>query len=191
VALAPKQLTLAEFLQLPERTPPLEYSDGEVQQKVSPKGKRIWLQTALLERINAIGVPGRVAAAAAEGRVTFAGKSRVPDITVYTWDRIPRDEVGEVADDFITPPDIAIEIVSPGQCMNAVVRRCRWYVANGVQIVLLIDPGARSVLALRPDGVTLQFSGSDSIDLAPVVPGFQLTVDELFSALTVHPAGAK
>ena len=43
----------------------------------------------------------------------MAGASRVPDVAVYRWARIPRDDGGEIKDDFLEPPDIAIEIMSP------------------------------------------------------------------------------
>jgi hypothetical protein len=37
-------MTLVEFLALPEEEPALEFADGRVEQKVSPKGKHSGLQ---------------------------------------------------------------------------------------------------------------------------------------------------
>ncbi len=37
-----KNLTLAEFLQLPETKPASEYFDGQIIQKPMPQGKRFW-----------------------------------------------------------------------------------------------------------------------------------------------------
>ncbi|WP_255348380.1 Uma2 family endonuclease [Gloeocapsa sp. PCC 7428] len=39
----------------------------------------------------------------------------VPDIAVFTWSRIPRQEDGGVANVFAIAPDWVIEILSPDQ----------------------------------------------------------------------------
>lgn len=159
------------------------FEDGLVSQKVSPKGKHSRLQVRLAERVNRFAEPAKLASAFTELRATFGGHSYVPDVAVYRWDRIPRTPAGEVADDFLEPPDIAIEIVSPGQSVNALVRRCLWYVDNGVRMALLVDPGDASVIVFRPDSMPSALRGTEEIDLREVVPDFQLSVNELFGML--------
>lgn len=176
-------LTLAEFLKLPEEEPELEYIEGVVSQKVSPKGRHARLQGELIERVNGVARPGKAALAFPELRVTFGGASFVPDIAVYRWQRIPVSDDGRVANDFLIPLDIAIEIVSPQQSVNALVRRCLWYVAHGVQIALLVDPADESVLAFRSDARTQAWRASDAIELNEILPGFTLTVEQLFASL--------
>lgn len=176
-------LTLDQFLALPEEEPSLEFFDGVITQKVSPKARHSALQGELLEQINRSARRNKVARVFPELRTTFAGASRVPDIAVYRWDRIPRDTSGELVDDVLVPPDIAIEIVSPGQSVNALVRRCLWYVDHGVQIALLVDPSDRSVIAFRPNGSINSWYGEDRIDLSEILPDFSLTVEQLFASL--------
>jgi Uma2 family endonuclease len=183
MTVASTRLTLEEFLKLPEEEPALEFMDGAVTQKVSPKARHSALQAELIERLNQGARPGKVARSFPELRTTFAGASRVPDVAVYRWDRIPRDETGQIEDDFLEPPDIAIEIASPEQSVNALVRCCLWYVANGVQIALLVDPADESVLAFRPDSQASAWRASDRIDLREVLPDFELTVEQLFASL--------
>lgn len=183
MAVARERLTLEEFLQLPEEEPALEYFDGVIEQKMSPKTRHSALQGELVERINAVARRRQIARAFPELRSTFGGKSYVPDAAVYRWPRIPRDEEGKLLDDVRIAPDITVEIVSPGQSTNRLIRRCRWYVANGVQIALLIDPDDQSVLAFLPDGAVREWAGADRIDLSTVIPDFELTVEELFTAL--------
>jgi Uma2 family endonuclease len=77
------RMTLAEFLALPERKPALEYEDGVVTQKVSPKGRHSVLQLAAANQINEQTVPSRLARAFPELRATFSTLSRVPDVAVY------------------------------------------------------------------------------------------------------------
>lgn len=41
--------------------------------------------------------------------------STVPDVSVFTWQKIPRHQNGEVAKTFLVAPDWTIEILSPEQ----------------------------------------------------------------------------
>lgn len=185
MAIDQQRLTLDEFLRLPDEEPALEFEDGAVRQKVSPKGQHSTLQWALTESVNAFARERRLALAFPELRATFAGRSYVPDVSVYTWDRIPRTEAGEVADDFLEPPAIAVEIVSPEQSVNRLVRRCLWYVDHGVAVALLIDPRDRSVLLFRPGARPVPVRGDERIDVDDVLPGFTLTPAAIFAALTL------
>jgi Uma2 family endonuclease len=124
-----------------------------------------------------------VARAFPELRTTFAGASRVPDVAIYRWERIPRNASGEIEDDVLEPPDIAIEIVSPGQSVNALNRRCLWYVTHGVQVALLVAPADKSVLAIHSDGCVGAWYGSDRIDLSEILPELGLMVEQLFASL--------
>jgi Uma2 family endonuclease len=186
MALASEQLTLEQFLRLAEEEPPLEYVEGEVAQKVSPKGRHSILQYTLAERINRFAQPRKLGYAIPELRITFGGASVVPDLVVYRWDRIAVDDEGNVADDFFEPPDIAIEIVSPEQSVNALNRRCIWCVAHGVHSALLVDPQDKSVLGFRPEQLPSVWRGSDQIDVTEALPDFELTVDELFGAMRMR-----
>jgi Uma2 family endonuclease len=109
-------------------------------------------------------------------------------VSVYLWERIPVDAAGKVADEFRAPPDIAVEIVSPGQSVNALVRRCLWFVENGVRAAVLLDPSDESALLTRPGGTVTGLHGADRIDLQDILPGIELTVSGALR-LPVHPLG--
>jgi Uma2 family endonuclease len=183
MAISERQLTLEQFLELPERKPALEFDEGMVTRKVAPKGQHSRLETKLAEWFNRAAEPSRTAIAFAELRTTFAGSSLVPDVSVYRWERIPRDAAGRVANDFLEPPDVAIEIVSPRQGVNVLVRRCLWYVAHGVPLALLVDPHDQSVIVFRLDRPAVALRGDDQIDFSDLFPGLRLAVQELFSWL--------
>ncbi len=108
-------ITLDEFLKLPETKPASEYVDGQILQKPMPQGKHSVIQGEFVPAINQVVKPQRLARAFPELRCTFGDRSIVPDIAVFTWARIPRDEQGEVANTFAAAPDWAIEILSPDQ----------------------------------------------------------------------------
>ena len=183
MVLTRERIALEQFLELPEDKPALEYLEGVVSQKVSPKTRHSMLQGALLERINGFTRSRRIAWAFPELRLTFAGASPVPDVSVLRWDRIPYDDQGILVDDLFLAPDIAVEIVSPDQSVNSFIQKCLWYVDNGVQIALLTDPNHQSIVAFRHGQEPRLLRGSERIDLDEVLPGFQLTVHELFSSL--------
>ena len=183
MAIQQRRMTLEEFLRLPEEEPPLEYLDGEVTQKVSPQGQHGTLQPAIWWLFTDFAVPRRLARAFTELRATYAGGSPVPDVAVYRWDRVPLTPEGKVANVFREPPDIAVEIVSPDQSVPKIVEKCRWYVAHGVRIALLVDPDHLTVWLFRPDAEPAVLRGADRIDLDAVLPGFELTVDALFATL--------
>lgn len=185
MVISPPPSTLDEFLALPEQEPALEYLHGKVTQKVSPKGPHGALQYEIAERVNRFARPIKLARAFPETRVTFAGVSTVPNVVVYLWDRVPRDRRGEVAEDFLVPPDIAFEILSPGQTVAALTERCRWYVDNGVRIAVLVLPRDRSIVDFRPGLEPRVLRAADRLDLGDVLPGLSLTVKELFDSLSM------
>jgi len=183
VAITQQNMTLEEFLELPDEEVALEFADGRVTQKVPPQGRHARLQPWICELINRQTTPDKLAVALSELRATFAGMSRVPDIAVYRWQRIPVGPGGKIADDFRVPPDIAIEIVSPGQSVNAMVARCLRFVQNGVQAALLVDPKDESIVVFRPGAAPVGLSASDRVDLGDIVPGLTLSVSEIFDSL--------
>ena len=183
MAVSQTYMTVEEFLKLPEEKPALELDDGIVSQKVSPKGKHSRLQAAFEGHITRLAEARKLAMAFPELRTSFGGRSYVPDVAVFGWDRIPVDADGTIANDVIDPPDIAVEIVSPEQSVNALVRKCVWYTDNGVKISVLIDPQDESVVLFRPGLAPEVISGDDRIALDEVLADFELTVRELFDSL--------
>jgi Uma2 family endonuclease len=110
-----KPLTLEEFLKLPETKPASEFIAGQIIEKYMPQGKHSTVQLELGANINLALKPQRIGRVYTELRCTFGDRSIVTDIAIFTWEHIPRDENGEVANTFTTAPDWTIEILSPGQ----------------------------------------------------------------------------
>lgn len=100
-----KLITLSELLKLPETKPSSEFINSQIHQKPMPQGKHSTLQIRLADTINQAGFPQQLAYAFPKLRCTFGGRSIVPDIAVFKWDRIPFDTDGEVANTFELFPD--------------------------------------------------------------------------------------
>ena len=179
-----KTITLEEFLQLPETKPANEYIDGKIIPKPMPQGKHSTIQGELVPTINTVVKPKRIARAFPELRCTFGDRSTVPDIAVFVWNRIPRDENGEVANAFLIAPDWTIEILSPDQSQTKVTKNILHCLKHGTQMGWLIDPLEQTVFVFRPKQETEVFDESDA--LLPV-PSFaselKLTVGDLFAWL--------
>ena len=183
MTIAGRRLTLDEFLQLPEEKPALELVDGEVTQKVSPKTVHSVLQMAGRDLVDGFARPRRLARAFVEHRSSYDGASTVPDVAVFVWDRLPRDAAGNWIDDVAYPPDIVIEILSPGQTIGDVEDKCRWYVAHGVRVAIFVEPGRRRARAYRSGAEPVAVTGRGALDLDDVIPGFRFDVGALFAAL--------
>jgi Uma2 family endonuclease len=185
VVVSKSHFTLEDFLRLPEEEPPLEYEDGRVTQKVSPQAEHSRIQARLVRLIDNFAEPRRLALSFPELRVRFEGRSLVPDVAVFRWDRVQRKPSGRLENVVTIAPDIAIEITSPEQPAAALVDKCRGYVDNGVVVALLLDPDRATVRLFRKGQPEQILRGSDRIDLDEVLPGFELTVDQVFAALKV------
>lgn len=179
-----RSLTLEAFLLLPETEPGSEYIDGRIIQKPMPQGEHSAIQTELASAINAIVKPLRVARAFTELRCTFGGRSLIPDIAVFRWERIPRKEDGGIANTFAIAPDWTIEILSPDQSQTRVTKNILHGLKQGAQMGWLIDPAEQSVLVYMPDQLTAIY---DEPQAKLPVPDFaitlNLTVADIFSWL--------
>jgi Uma2 family endonuclease len=179
-----KGITLEEFLTLPETKPASEYIDGKIIQKPMPQGKHSTIQTELSTAINAVMKPRRIARAFSELRCTFGGRSTVPDVSVFAWGRIPRDENGEIGNVFQLAPDWTIEILSPDQSVTKVTKNILHCLKYETQMAWLIDPDEQTVFVYRPKQQTEVFDEPE--ELLPV-PSFaselRLTVGDLFGWL--------
>jgi Uma2 family endonuclease len=179
-----KTLTLDEFLQLPETKPASEYIDGQIIQKPMPQGKHSIVQGELVPAINIVVKQKKIARAFPELRCTFGGRSIIPDIAVFVWNRIPYDENGEVSNTFAISPDWTIEILSPDQSQTKVTKNILHYLNYGTQMGWLIDPSERTIFVYRPKQQIEVFDESDMLILVPsFASDLQLTVGELFGWL--------
>ncbi|WP_375495727.1 Uma2 family endonuclease [uncultured Nostoc sp.] len=180
-----KPLTLDEFLKLPETKPASEFIDGQIIQKPMPQGKHSTVQLDLGTDINQALKPGHIARAYSELRCTFGGRSIVPDIAVFTWERIPRDRNGKVSNTFAIAPDWMIEILSPDQSQTKVIRNILHSVAHSTQMGWLIDPEEELVFVYFGDRtLAIYEQESDRLPVPPFAESFSLTVGKLFSWLT-------
>jgi Uma2 family endonuclease len=182
---SPPKPSLTEFLQLPETKPASEYIEGQIHQKPMPKGKHSAIQTLLAPAINQVGIPKRVAHAFTELRCTFGGRSIVPDLSVFTWQRIPLDANGEIENTFELAPDWIIKILSPDQSPIRVIDNILFCLNHGTALGWLIAPDDRSVMVFRPSQQPEVHQGEEPLAVLSILGEWQLSATEIFSWLSL------
>lgn len=77
-------------------------------------------------------------------------------------------------------PELVIEILSPDDRRGEVMEKLEDYFAMGVDVVWIVDPGQRYVLAYRSLREVERFDEGDFLVDEEILPGFSLSVAELF-----------
>ena len=179
-----QQITLEEFLKLPETEPASEFVNGKIYQKPMPQGKHSRLQLKFCDAVNQVAETPHIALAFPELRCTFGGRSIVPDATVFVWERIPFEPDGEVPNTFEISPDWTVEILSPNQKATKVISNILHCLKHGTQLGWLIDPDERLILAFIPGQEPVELTGSNSLPI-PKFLTLDLTVEQVFGWLKV------
>jgi Uma2 family endonuclease len=183
---SPPQLSLEDFLQLPETKPASEYINGKIYQKPMPKGKHSAIQTFLAATINQVSIPKRIARAFTELRCTFGGRSIVPDVTVFSWQRIPVDADGEIENEFELAPNWTIEILSPDQSSTRVINNILFCLNHGTELGWFIDPQERLIMTFRPGEQPEVKQNQDILPVLSILSDLQLSVQDVFGWLSLN-----
>ncbi len=81
-------------------------------------------------------------------------------------------------------PDLAVEVVSPGNTASEIREKIDLYFAAGTQIVWIIYPELRKVDVHSPDGTARSIGSDGRLDGGSVLPGLQIAVADLFPPKT-------
>ncbi len=184
----PKTISLEEFLALPETKPASEYAQGIITQKVMPKGKHSRLKSRFSREVDLIAEASQIALALTELRCTFAGRSIVADIAVILWQNLPRDNDGEISNQFNHPPDWIIEILSPDQSSVLVIEKILFCLKEGSEIGWLIDPATKSIIIFQNGSTQIHFATTETQLPLPVLTGletWQITASDIFARLKI------
>ncbi|MGB3240407.1 MAG: Uma2 family endonuclease [Geitlerinemataceae cyanobacterium] len=176
---------LEEFLQLPETKPASEFIDGKIIQKPIPQGEHSRLQSKLVSVINEIAETPKIAYAFPELRCNFGGRSIIPDLTVFRWNRIPFLPSGRIANRFDIHPDWAIEILSPDQSLTQVLGKLLHCSQQGTELGWLLDPEEESLLAVFAGQRVELYTGDTQLPVLDEIE-LELTTAMIFSWLSFN-----
>jgi Uma2 family endonuclease len=183
-----ERLTLEQFLTRPDTEPASEYMCGEVIQKPMPGLPHSLIQKFLLFVLEPFLLASRLGVTFAELRCVFGPgggeRAPVPDVSFIAMARLPVGDTRAVGH-FSGAPDLAIEILSPGQHMGRFTEKIVFYLRFGVRLVWIIDTEAETVTTVTPAGQGHTLARGEVLDGGDVLPGFTLQVDQIFDAMTL------
>lgn len=104
---------------------------------------------------------------------------RGPDVAFVSTARLPAAD--QEAGYFEGAPDIAAEVVSPGDSATELQQKVREYLDAGSRLVWTLDSRSRTVRVHRPDGSVQVLHEADTLTAEDVLPGFAVPVRDLFS----------
>jgi Uma2 family endonuclease len=103
---------------------------------------------------------------------------RAPDVAFIQRERIP--ESGIPKKFWPGAPDLAVEVLSPGDTRREVDEKVEDWLEAGARAVWVINPKRRSVTVYRSLTDVTRLLEADELDGGEVVPGFRCKVSEIF-----------
>jgi len=104
---------------------------------------------------------------------------RAPDVAFLIRDRLQRTPFPK--DGFYDgAPDLAVEVLSPGDSAGEVLRKAGRFIEAGTRLVWIVDPRRRTVTICRSNGPFAIVGPEGNLDGEDVLPGFSCLVSELF-----------
>jgi Uma2 family endonuclease len=104
---------------------------------------------------------------------------RAPDVAFVSRERV--EAVGEVEGYWPEAPDLAVEVISPNDSHVEVEEKILDWLEAGTKMVLAVNPRGCSVTLYRSQSDITILTGTNVLDGGDVVPGFQLTLQEIFA----------
>jgi Uma2 family endonuclease len=109
-----------------------------------------------------------------------SGNRRSPDVSFVAKERLQgmsRPPQGF----FQGSPDLAVEILSPGNTVEGMHKKIVEYFQNETQLVWVIHPEEKFVLVYHSPEPDQFLRSTDTLDGEKILPGFSLNVGELFA----------
>jgi len=103
---------------------------------------------------------------------------RAPDVAFVRRERLAASGLPKAF--YPGAPDLAAEVVSPGDTSKEVAAKAGSWVAAGTALVWVVDPGSRSVTVYRPGDEPVVLGEDDVLEGGESVPGFRCRVGDLF-----------
>ena len=111
----------------------------------------------------------------------FGGQIRLPDVAFVSRAQWPSGVGSTPIADFA--PELAIEILSPSNTLAEMRRKRSEYFTSGVRLVWIIDPAARVVVVYTGPERSTTLSEDQILDGGTVLPGFSVSVRDIFADL--------
>jgi len=177
-----ERVSLEEFQRLPEEDGRrVELSRGRLIREPRPGAEHGWLAGRVFRAVDAyVEEHGAGLVIFETGFLLNVEPPTVrgPDVAFIAEANLPS---GGVPSGFWTvPPDLAVEVVSPSNTSEEMQEKVLQYLEADTRLVWVVDPGTRSVTVYRSRNEIRLLTEGDTLDGADVLPGFRLSVADLF-----------
>ncbi len=181
-ALAKKEWTDEEFMNLPDDGNRYELVDGELIVMGAAGGKHGYY-VALMNFFLTSYSRDRKIGFTFDSDTSFkmaSGNRRSPDCSFFSKERLK--SLGGIPKGYIEgSPDLVVEILSPGNTVEEMHQKVVDYFQNGSRLVWMIHPDEQYVLVYHePQPDQLKRPG-DRLEGEDVIPGFSLDLSEFFA----------
>jgi Uma2 family endonuclease len=183
MAVVRQQVTADELLLMPDDGFRYELVQGELRQ-MNPAGNvhgRVTMSFAWrLARHVEENRLGTVYAAETGFRLASDPDTvRAPDVALVSQARV--EAIGEVEGFWPEAPDLAVEVVSPGDSYSEVEEKVFAWLDASTKMVVVINPRQRSATVYKSPTDIVALTEADVLAGGDVVPGFELAVREIFA----------
>jgi Uma2 family endonuclease len=151
---------------------------GHPEEKEMPGARHGAISTRLIIRLGGFVESNNLGVVFTETNFKIGENERIPDIAFVTADRIPQEGIPESG--WQSPPDLAIEVISPSDLQEKVSDKVLEYLAGGVRQVWLVSPKHRSISIFRSQTDVQIFSADMNLVSEDILPGFRCSLNELF-----------
>jgi len=103
---------------------------------------------------------------------------RAPDIAFIHKDRLPTAPPEEAF--WPGPPDLAVEVVSPGDTAGEIDEKVKAWLDAGTSVVWVVNPAWRNVTVYRSATDIKTLTENDELTGQDAVPGFRCRVGDIF-----------
>lgn len=174
---ATTSLTIDDFERLPsDQAENHELVDGELVPMSSGTFEHNSIRDWFLVLTHPIVRERDLGRVVAEQEYDFGGNAHAPDVSFFGSAKLALLDPKKRVQRFV--PDLAIEIVSASDTVTSLWRKKDRYRACGTSEVWIVLPESREV-AIFADGSDRILRGSAELSTV-LIPGFRITVDELF-----------
>lgn len=106
---------------------------------------------------------------------------RRPDVAFVSYERWPKNRPLPASESWSVIPNLAIEIVSPADLMEPLLKKVAEYLNAGVQLVWVVFPKHQMVYVYQSLTHIRILTATDEWDGSTLLPGFKLALSALFA----------
>ncbi len=141
-----------------------------------------WLAAAIIQLLGDFATRNQLGiVTGADGTIRLAaGLVRIPDVSFFTWDRLPGGEVPSEPIPALAP-DLAVEVLSKSNTKREMERKLRDYFDAGIRMVWFIEPADRTARVYNAPDRVEPIGEDGTLEGGDVLPGFRLPLRHLFA----------